>query len=238
MALPPWMIPPERLGPEMRRVYQEGVRAVNAGAKILIRGEDGAGKKVMAVWLHEASPRSDRPMVPLNVAAIPISLMDDVLFGSRLARATSPEGALERAHRSSLMLEEIDQLGVEYSSKLRAALDARAVLPAGAPSPVPADVQLYMTAQINPWAENDADRRRHEYIQLVDVELTIPPLRERRADIRVFAEHFANYVSVRRIPWLTAVGPGATWLGDGRRASRAWRGGRCWPRASAERPRS
>ncbi len=59
MGLPPWMIPPERLGPEMRRVYQEGVRAVKDGAKILIRGEDGVGKKVMARWLHEASPRAD-----------------------------------------------------------------------------------------------------------------------------------------------------------------------------------
>jgi DNA-binding NtrC family response regulator len=192
MSATPWIVPPERLGPEMRRVYQEGVRAVQSGAKILIRGEDGVGKKVMAAWLHEASQRADRPMVAVS-SGVSLSLMDELLFGSRLPGARTPEGALERAHRGTLMLDLIEYIENETLQKLRAAFDARTVLPPVAPAPVPADVQVLMTVQPNPWAENKADTRRHEYIHLVDVELTIPPLRERRADIRVFAEHFANH---------------------------------------------
>jgi len=187
-----WIVPVERLGPEIRRAYQEGVRAVKGGAKILIRGEDGSGKKVMAAWLHEASPRADRQLVALSPAAIPESLIDEQLFGSRLPGARSPEGALERAHRSTLRLDLIDYMGSEPLQRVVAAIDARAVLPVGAAAPVPVDVQLLMTVEINLWAENEADRRRQEFIQLVDLELTLPPLRERRADIRVLAEHFAN----------------------------------------------
>jgi len=90
------------------------------------------------------------------------------------------------------MLDIIEYMKSEPLQKVVAAIDAGAVFPAGASAPVPADVQLLMTVEINPWAENEADRRRHEHIQLVDVELTLPPLRERRADIRLLAEHFAN----------------------------------------------
>src|SRR5450631_2082976 len=139
-----WIVHAERLGPEIRRVYQEGVRAVKSGAKILIRGEDGSGKKVMAAWLHQASPRADRPMVALCIAGIPESLIDEQFFGSRLPGAQIPEGALERAHRSTLMLDIIEYMKSEPLQRLVAAIDARAVLPAGAPAPVPVDVQLLM----------------------------------------------------------------------------------------------
>jgi DNA-binding NtrC family response regulator len=192
MALPPWMIPPERLGPEMRRVYQEGVRAVKDGAKILIRGEDGVGKKVMARWLHEASPRADRPMVALSVPGTPVALMDEHLFGNRLPGAGTPEGALERAHGSTLMLELIEHIERKPLQKLRAAIDAGAVLPAGATAPVRADFQLFMTSEPLPRPGTEKSWYSLESRELADVELEIPPLRERRSDIRPLAEQIAN----------------------------------------------
>jgi anaerobic nitric oxide reductase transcription regulator len=188
-------VPDHPLSPEMQRVYDDGVRAAAAGANILILGEVGAGKEVLATWLHAASPRAHEPLLAVNLAAIPVGYDEEDLYGSQLAGARIREGALERAHGGVVLLDEIGEFEVNPLRKLRAALQARSVLPAGASERVPADVQFFALTSRNLHAEIDAGERSPEYLEMADVTLVVPPLRERRSEIRPLARHFVAVVS-------------------------------------------
>jgi DNA-binding NtrC family response regulator len=183
-------LPDHTLSAKMQRVYDDGVRAASSGASILILGEEGVGKEVLAAWLHAASPRAHKPLLAVNGAGLPTSCIDEELYGSRLAGARVPEGLLARADQGAILFDEIGEIEIEPLRKLRAALAARFVLPVGGHQWAPADVQLFAISSRDLEAEIAAGLRSPEYLEVAEVTLLVPPLRERRSEIRTLARQF------------------------------------------------
>lgn len=174
----------------MQRVYEEGVRAASSGATILILGDEGVGKEILATWLHAVSPRAHKPLLAISCAALPVSSIDEELYGSRLPGARVRQGLLERADGGAILFDEVGELEIEPLRKLRAALAVRSVLPDGRKKRVPADVQFFAISSRNLEAEIAAGQRSPEYLEVAEVTLLVPPLRERRSEIRPLARQF------------------------------------------------
>jgi transcriptional regulator with AAA-type ATPase domain/tetratricopeptide (TPR) repeat protein len=164
-------------------------------APILIRGETGTGKGLLARGIHAAGPRSDGPFVDLNCAAIPETLLEAELFGYERgaftdARQAKP-GLFQTAHRGTLFLDEIGLLSEGLQGKLLTAIEEHAVRRLGSTRNEPVDVWI-LTATSADLASAMRERRFREdlYHRLAVVTLWLPPLRERGSDIVLLAEHF------------------------------------------------
>src|SRR5256712_189742 len=177
---------------------------------ILIEGETGTGKGLLARMLHRAGPRADGPFVDVNCAAIPETLLEDEMFGFERgaftdARRAKP-GLLQAAQRGTIFLDEIGLLGEALQAKLLKALEERMVRRLGSTRDEPIDVWL-ITATNEDLRQAIRRRRYREdmYHRLAVVTLTMPPLRERGNDIVQLADHFlkracADYgISERRL---------------------------------------
>ena len=182
-------LPDHALSANMQRVYDDGVRAASSGANILILGEVGVGKEVLARWLHAISPRAHKPLLAINCAALPENI-DEEIYGNRLPSARVRQGWLERADGGAILFDEIGEMEIEPLRKLRAALASRSVLPVGGNQRVPANVQFFAISCRNLEAEIAAGERSPEYLEIADVTLVVPPLRERRSEIRTLARQF------------------------------------------------
>jgi transcriptional regulator with AAA-type ATPase domain/tetratricopeptide (TPR) repeat protein len=164
-------------------------------APILIRGETGTGKGLLARGIHAAGPRADGPFVDLNCAAIPETLLESELFGFEKgaftdARQAKP-GLFQTAHRGTLFLDEIGLLPEALQSKLLTALEERAVRRLGSTRTEPVDVWILTATSADLTAAMRERRFREDlYHRLAVVTLWLPPLRERGADIVLLAEHF------------------------------------------------
>jgi DNA-binding NtrC family response regulator len=170
--------------PALRRAYEIGAAAAASGARILIQGGPGVGKKTMARWLHRSAPGAARSMASLVCPAIPLAHVDAELFGDHSAGAEPRRGLLELAHEGVALLEEIQLLPLGIVGKLREALAVRSIRPRGADGRVPADVQLFATATDDLEALVQRGELSAEYLDLFDVRIDVPPLRERRAEIQ------------------------------------------------------
>jgi len=177
---------------------------------VLIEGETGTGKGLLAHMLHRAGPRADGPFVDVNCAAIPETLLEAEMFGFERgaftdARRAKP-GLLQAAQRGTIFLDEIGLLGEALQAKLLKALEERMVRRLGSTRDEPIDVWL-ITATNEDLRQAIRRRRFREdlYHRLAVVTLTLPPLRERGADVVRLAEHFlkracADYgISERRL---------------------------------------
>jgi DNA-binding NtrC family response regulator len=190
LSTPRQIVPIARLSRELRWVYDEGVRAAREGASICICGQEGTGKDTMVTWLHAASPRAHRPLVPLVCHAIPWISFDERVFGSRFTGATVREGMLETANGGTVFFDEIAELEIGSFRRLRAAIETGAVIPDGAETSVPLDVRVFGTTSRDFKRSIHGRMHNPEYLNLFDLVLAIPPLRERRSDIRPLAERF------------------------------------------------
>jgi two-component system, NtrC family, response regulator AtoC len=170
------------------------VRDVAAsGANVLVLGETGTGKEVLATTIHELSRRG--PLVRINCAAISEALLESELFGHEkgafTGAAASKAGLLEVADGGTAFLDEIGELPPGVQAKLLRAVEQREVLRVGAVRPIPVDVRFVAATNRDLPAEVEAGRfRRDLYYRLDGVSLSIPPLRERRAMIGPLALHF------------------------------------------------
>ncbi|HEU0098584.1 MAG TPA: sigma 54-interacting transcriptional regulator [Allosphingosinicella sp.] len=154
----------------------------------LIRGETGTGKELVALMLHRNSPRGDRPLVPINCAAIPEALIEGELFGYEKGSFSSASraypGKFRLADRGTLFLDEVGELSLPAQSKLLRALESGEVYPLGSHHAHHVDVRII--AATNRDLEEDVARgafRPDLYYRLAVVQLAIPPLRERPEDI-------------------------------------------------------
>lgn len=191
--------------PAQRRLLDQVERVAPSTLPILLLGETGSGKDVIARCLHAASGRSG-PLVAVNCAALPESLADTELFGHVRGAFTgadrSRDGLIVQAHGGMLLLDEVGDLGPAVQAKLLRVVEDGAVRRVGSNAVVPVDVRIVAATNRDLAAAIAAGRFRSDlYHRLAGVTLTVPPLRERPEDIEPLARWFlAEAAAERRAP--------------------------------------
>ncbi|MBS0205207.1 MAG: sigma-54-dependent Fis family transcriptional regulator [Planctomycetes bacterium] len=179
----------------MRRLYEQMKKAARSSSDLLIRGETGTGKELIAREMHRLSDRAGGPFVAVNTAAIPESLTESELFGHVRGAFTGADsnrtGVFEQADGGTLFLDEIGDMPLAAQTKMLRVLQERVIQPVGAPRTLPVNVRIISaTHQDLESAMADGGFRADLFYRLKGVELHVPPLRSRREDILVLAHHF------------------------------------------------
>ena len=169
-------------------------RVAASHTTVLISGESGSGKEVMARFIHRHSPRAKQPFVAINCAAIPDNLLESTLFGYEkgafTGAQTAQSGKFEQANGGTLLLDEISEMPLQLQAKLLRVLQEREVERIGAKKPIALDVRVLATSNREMAAEVAAGRFREDlYYRLNVFPLRIAPLRERTQDIVPLARH-------------------------------------------------
>lgn len=185
--------------PSMRRLLDASARVASRDVTVLIRGETGVGKELIASYVHANSTRSRKPLVRFNCAAIPGELAESELFGHAkgafTGAHTTSRGFFAEADGGTLVLDEVGELPLGVQAKLLRALQEGEIQPVGLGRVQKVDVRVIASTHRDLLAESAAGRFREDlYYRLAVVELVIPPLRERRDDIPALAhELLARY---------------------------------------------
>ncbi|HET9931194.1 MAG TPA: sigma 54-interacting transcriptional regulator [Polyangiaceae bacterium] len=182
--------------PAMRAVYAEAYGAARATISVLILGETGVGKELLARAIHGRSPRAGGPFVSVNCAAFSESLLEAELFGYERGAFTGArdarEGLFEAANGGTLFLDEVGEATQATQAKLLRVVEERAVTRIGARRPRAIDVRIVSATNRDPIADSESGRFRKDlYFRLGGVVLTVPPLRQRPSDIEPLARAFA-----------------------------------------------
>jgi DNA-binding NtrC family response regulator len=179
-------------------------------ASVLITGESGVGKEVMARYLHKRSRRAEKPYISVNCAAIPDNLLESELFGHEKGAFTGAVarriGKFEEADGGTLLLDEISEMDIRLQAKLLRAIQERVIDRVGGGKPVPVNIRIIATSNRNLREAVRAGEFREDLLYRLNVvNLHIPPLRERPRDVVALAEHFidkyakANGYAARRL---------------------------------------
>jgi transcriptional regulator with PAS, ATPase and Fis domain len=181
-------------GLAMQKVFGLIEKVAPAGATVLITGESGVGKELVARAIHVRSPRQDKIFLPVNCSAIPETLLESQLFGYVKGAFTgasgSQEGLFQRAQGGTIFLDEIGEMPLSLQPKLLRVIEGKEVLPVGATTPTQVDVRILAATNRDLEKETEAGRFREDlYYRLNVIGLRLPPLRERREDIPVLIEH-------------------------------------------------
>jgi len=181
--------------PAMDRVRMLIDRAAPTDANVLILGENGTGKEIVAREIHRLSRRADKPMVSIDLGATSETLFESELFGHAKGAFTGAAGErigrLKAADKSSLFLDEVGNLPLHLQPKLLTALEQREVLPVGSNKPIPIDVRVIAATNISPEQLADERRFRQDLLfRLNTIEIDLPPLRQRREDVPVLLDHY------------------------------------------------
>ena len=181
--------------PRVIEILRQIDKVANTAAKVLICGETGTGKELIAQALHQNSDRSANEMISLNCAAIPGPLLESELFGHERGAFTGARtqhiGKFERAHNNTLFLDEIGDMPLSLQVKLLRAVETGKIERLGGTKPIPVDIRIVAATHCNlTHAVENGIFRKDLYYRLNAVSIAIPPLRERQEDIQVLAEHF------------------------------------------------
>ncbi|HHH13503.1 MAG TPA: sigma-54-dependent Fis family transcriptional regulator [Thiolapillus brandeum] len=196
--------------PAMRRIYDLAQRVAPSDASVLILGESGSGKEVIARYLHRHSRRHRGPFVAINCAAIPEQMLEAELFGYEKGAFTgavqATPGKFELAQGGTLLLDEISEMAPALQAKLLRVLQEREVMRLGGRRTLRLDVRILATSNRNLREEVNAGRFREDLFYRINVfPLTLPPLRERREDIPSLARALLErHAGGKRLPQLTA----------------------------------
>jgi DNA-binding NtrC family response regulator len=181
----------------MRDVMKLVQRVAPTKSTVLITGESGAGKEVVARAIHHFSEQRDRIFLPVNCGAIPENLLESQLFGhlrgSFTGAIANQEGLFARARGGTIFLDEIGDLPVSLQVKLLRAIEQKEILPVGATTPSKVDVRVIAATNCDlPKAVDEGRFREDLFYRLNVVGIEIPPLRERREDLPLLIEHFVR----------------------------------------------
>jgi transcriptional regulator with PAS, ATPase and Fis domain len=170
-------------------------KVANTQATVLITGDSGTGKELVALALHAHSDRSDQLFLPVNCGALPETLLESLLFGhikgSFTGAFANQEGLFEKARGGTLFLDEIGEIPQHLQVKLLRVLEAKEILPIGSTTPRHVDVRVLAATNRNLKMEVDAGRFREDlFYRLNIMEIHIAPLRERPEDIPLLVDYF------------------------------------------------
>jgi len=193
---------PVAVEPASRQLLALAARVAQSESTVLVSGESGTGKEVLARYIHQQSPRADKPFIAINCAAIPDNMLEATLFGHEKgaftgAIATQP-GKFELAEGGSLLLDEISEMPLGLQAKLLRVLQEREVERVGGRKPIPLDIRVIATTNRDLAGEVRSGRFREDLFYRLSVfPLAWPPLRDRPADIvplaeRLLASHSAK----------------------------------------------
>lgn len=192
--------PAERIigsSPAMQTIYKMIGRAAGTDATILVTGETGTGKELVAQTIHSNSQYRHGPMIKVNCAALPESLLESELFGhekgSFTGALTQRKGRFEMAHKGTIFLDEIGEMTLSTQRKLLRVLQEREFERVGGSLPIKVDVRVIAATNRRLKEEVEAGRFRADlYYRLAVIEVDMPPLRERKEDIPFLVEHFLD----------------------------------------------
>jgi two-component system, NtrC family, response regulator AtoC len=186
----------------MRRVFSVIERVADTDVTVLVRGDSGTGKELVANALHYRSPRRSKPLVRMNCAALSRDLVESELFGHERGAFTGAlarrEGKFEAAHGGTLFLDEVGDMPLETQAKLLRAIQEKSFERVGGNHEIQVDVRLVAATNQDLEAAVRAGRFREDlYYRLKVIEIVLPPLRERRADLPLLIDHFLKAAAER-----------------------------------------
>jgi len=198
----PWANPIVGTSKAIQTLISQIEKAGPSSARVLIQGEHGTGKELVARALHHASPRSAKPFVAVNCSAIPDELVESELFGHEKGAFTgatqSRKGKFEEAHEGTLFLDEVADLSPRAQTKLLRVLQENEFTRIGGNRTIKGDVRVI--AATNRSLTKEANYREDLYFRLAVIPIVVPPLRERPEDIPLLVEHFASSLSMGSKP--------------------------------------
>ncbi|MFO7862017.1 MAG: sigma 54-interacting transcriptional regulator [Desulfosalsimonas sp.] len=182
----------------IRQVVSEALQVADSMASTLVLGESGTGKELLARLIHQASPRKDRPLVALNCAALPETLLETELFGHEKGAFTGATGTkigkFELADEGTIFLDEIAEMSPSMQAKLLRVLQDGIFYRLGGNTPIAVDIRVIAATNRQITKEVESGKFREDlYYRLNVVELHMPPLRERKSDIPLLAAHFVEW---------------------------------------------
>ena len=187
----------------LRKVISDAIKVANSKSTTLLLGESGTGKELLARLIHRMGPRKDEPMIVLNCAALPETLLEDELFGHEKGAYTGAVarkiGKFELADGGTIFLDEIGEMSPGMQSKLLRILQEGVFYRVGGNKAIPVDVRVLSATNRN--IEEDVAQglfREDLYYRINVVQIHMPPLRERREDIVLLAEHFLDIFKKER----------------------------------------
>ncbi len=198
----------------MREVFELARSVVELDTTVMIDGETGVGKELLARAIHYSGSRRDKPFLAVNCAAIPGELFESELFGFRKGAFTgateSRRGVFQRANGGTLLLDEIGEMPLHLQAKLLRVIEERRVAPIGADQPVEVDVRILASTNRDLQAEVEHRRFRPDlFYRLSVMPIRVPPLRERSGDIPLLASRFLESSAQRCRRPVRAIAPAA-----------------------------
>ena len=186
--------------PAMNHIYKLILQVAKTKTNVLITGESGTGKELIAKSIHQESDRSDQPFVVINCGGIPETLMESELFGHKKGSFTGAsqdkKGLFEIAHQGTIFLDEIGELSLPIQVKLLRAVQEKVFKAVGGNEDISVDIRIISATNKNLEKEVIADNFREDlFYRLNVIEIKVPPLRERKTDLRLLAQHFLEKYS-------------------------------------------
>lgn len=200
--------------PAMKRIMEEAQRAAAASVSVLITGETGTGKEVLAQAIRNMSPRADKPFIPINCAALPETMIESELFGHEAGAFTGAQkrkpGLIEIADGGILFLDEIASTKTDMQAKLLRILDEHRFRRVGGVKEIDVDIQILAASNRNLEAMMEEGTFREDlYYRLKVVDLHLPPLRERLVDIPALVGTFIVQINMRTGNTISGITPRA-----------------------------
>lgn len=179
-------------------------KVAQTNSRVMVTGENGTGKELVARWIHEKSKRSNKPFVEVNCAAIPADLLESELFGHEKGAFTGASsqriGKFEQANGGTLFLDEVGDMSAEAQAKVLRALQENAIIRVGGAEKISVDVRVIAATNKDLLEEIDAGNFREDlYHRLNVIPIHVPPLRERREDIPALAKKWLNRLADKDI---------------------------------------
>ena len=198
----------------MKQVLRIVERVADADATVLVRGETGAGKELVARAIHDLSSRCAGPYRALNCAALPGSLLESELFGHARGAFTGAvrdtPGHIQLAHHGTLFLDEVAELPLELQAKVLRVVETHTVIPVGGRDPIPVDVRVVSATHRSLRKEVEAGRFRADLMfRLRVIPIFLPPLRARSGDVRLLCERFIDEMNKKSRRHIEHIAPSA-----------------------------